>query len=219
MIKSAFMACGARYLCLTTQDFDKGIASRLYEEASQHILESVQNPDRNSAMCAAAAVALNVYEVMCPTLMNRMNHTAGARALIKECGWDSRTPGVGRACFWTSIITELLHCLHFNWTISWHPDTWGVDMNMDDASSKIVGDEELWIYRIIYICAKISNFRSSPPQLQRDHQDNNIYLSSRCKEWDELTDLCDRWQEAIPRSMSPLSYISFSSQSALPQVW
>ncbi|RJE17668.1 hypothetical protein PHISCL_09993 [Aspergillus sclerotialis] len=219
MVKNAFIACGARHLCLTTQDFGKGIASCFYEEASRYIFESIQNPDRNSSMCASAALALNVYEAMCPTLMNDMYHTAGARALIKECGWDARTPGVGRACFWISIITELLHCLHFSWIMSWDPDTWGVDINIDDASSKIVGDEESWIHRIIYICAKISNFRSSARQLQMDNQDHNVHLSKRCKEWDELTDLCNRWYEAIPRSMAPLSYIPVSSSSALPQVW
>ena len=219
MVKHAFMACGARNLCLTTLDFDKNTALSLYEEASQRILDSVQNPNRNSAICAAAAVVLSVYEVMSPTITNDMNHTAGARALIRECGWDAKTPGIGGSCFWTSVITELLSCLHFNSAMSWDPDAWGVDMNMDAPSSKIAGDEEFWIYRIVYICAKISNLRSSACHMQMNHQEANIHLNQRCQEWDKLTDLCERWREAVPRSMAPLSYIPFPDTSALPQFW
>lgn len=199
--------------------FNEDMAFYYYKEASQTILDSIQDPDRNSAMCAAAAVALSVYEMMCPSMTYRMNHTAGARALIKECGWDSRTPGLGGACFWFNISLELLSCLRSNWTMSWDPDTWGVNMNMEDASSKIVGDEELWAYRIIYICAKISNFRASTLQLQAGGPETETDLNQQCQEWDKYTDWCDQWDKALPRSMIPLSYVAFPCDSAFPELW
>lgn len=199
--------------------FDEDIAFHLYEEASQNIINSLQNPVRSSEMCAAAAAALSVYEAMCPEMTHRMNHSAGARALIKECGWCARTPGLGGACFWFNISLELLKCLRFNWTTYWDPDTWGVNMNMDDASLKIVGDDELWIYRIIYICAKISNFRASTVQQQMSRPENELDPNQLCQEWDKYTNWCDRWQDAVPRSMMPLSYVTSPGNSPFPEIW
>lgn len=219
MIKTAFMACGARQLHLVNSACEEGDSLYLYDEASQHLLGSLQNPDRDSAMCAAAAVVLNIYELMCSTIMFRMNHSAGARALLKECGWDGKTPGLGGICFWLNVSMELLCCLRFNWTMAWDPVTWGVDMDMDDASSKIVGDEELWIHRIIFICAKVSDFRSSAPHQQTDHPDNNLNLSQRCQQWNKLKGWCDRWQDAVPRSIKPLSNVAAPDNSAFPEVW
>ncbi|RMJ23077.1 hypothetical protein PHISP_06053 [Aspergillus sp. HF37] len=114
---------------------------------------------------------------------------------------------------------ELLCCLRFNWTLAWDPDTWGVDMDMDDASSKIVGDEELWIHRIIYICAKVSDFRSPTSQHQSEHPDNNLDRCQRCQQWNKLKGWCDRWQDAVPRSMKPLSNVAAPDNSTFPEVW
>lgn len=211
------MACGARHLHLTIPIYEEGDTLYYYDEAAQHLRGSLQNPDRDSTMCAAAAVVLSICELMCSTTMFRMNHSA--RTLAKACGWDGRTPGLGGLCFWLSASMELLTCLHFNWTFSWDPDAWGIDMDMDDDSSKVVGDEELWIHRIIYICAKISNFRSSASPQQTDNPANGLTLSQRCHEWKKFNDWCDRWQEALPRSMMPLSYVLFPENSEFPKVW
>ena len=219
MIKNTFKACGVRHLYLTTLMFNEDMTFHLYDEASQNIINSLQHPVRDSEMCAAAAVALNAYEAMCPTMTHGMNHSAGARALIKECGWGARTPGLGGACFWFNISLELLNCLRFNWKMSWDPDTWGVDMSMDNASLKIVGDDELWIYRIIYTCAKISDFRASTVQQQVGHPENELNLNERFQEWDKYNNWCDLWQESVPRSMMPLSYVASPGNSAFPEIW
>jgi len=43
--------------------------------------------------------------------LQRMNHIAGARAPIKECGWSARSTGIGAACFlaecWNGIFKLL----------------------------------------------------------------------------------------------------------------
>ena len=55
--------------------------------------------------CAATAVVLNVYEIMSEKPTQRMSHIAGARALIRECGWNARSTGLGAACFVSTFAT------------------------------------------------------------------------------------------------------------------
>ncbi|EHK98736.1 hypothetical protein M7I_5486 [Glarea lozoyensis 74030] len=100
-----------------------------------------ENPDRDTVVCATTAVILNVYEIMSERAMQRMNHIAGARALIKECGWNARSTGIGQACFWLNVGMELLSCLHFNWKLAWEPDQWGVDMDFQRETE--FGKEEV----------------------------------------------------------------------------
>lgn len=223
MLLKAFMACGARHLALVNPSYDEEKPLHYYEAASRDLLTHLQDPDRDSVLCATTAVILNVYEVMCASAMHRMNHIAGARALIKECRWDARSVGLGRACFWLNVGMELLSCLHFNWTLAWDPDTWGVNLDLQPSQSTFAGDEDSWTYRIVYICAKIANFRSSIPHFQRlDPSLQDSQLPQRCQEWEMYNSWCDQWASVVPRSMRPFGYLQpwqTAGNSTFPEVW
>lgn len=224
MLLNAFLACGARHLHLVNPSYSEDRALHYYNAASRDLLALLQNPNRDVVLCATTAVVLNVYEVMCESAMHRMNHIAGARALIKECRWNARTPGIGGACFWLNVGMELLSCLHFNWQMAWDPDTWGIDMNMElSPTGNLVGDEELWTHRMVYICAKIANFRATIPQFQSlDRNAQEMRLNQRCQEWNTYKRWCDEWAKHVPRSMMPLGYLQpwqTNSESCFPEVW
>lgn len=224
MLLNSFLACGARHLHLVNPSFQDDRALHYYDAASRDFLASLQNPNRDTILCATTAVILNVYEVMCESNMQRMNHIAGARALIKECRWDAKTPGVGGACFWLNVGLELLSCLHFNWQLAWDPDTWGIDMNMDlSPPGSFTGDEELWTHRMLYICAKIANLRATIPTFQGlDRHAHDLRIGQRCQEWNTYKRWCDEWARRAPRSMMPLGYLQpwqTSSKSSFPEVW
>jgi hypothetical protein len=217
MLLNAFLACGARHLALVNPKYSEDKALHYYDTATRHLLQQLQNPDRDTVICATTAVILNVYEIMCEKALQRMNHIAGARALIKECGWNAQARGIGAACFWLNVGMELLSCLHFNWQVAWDPDEWGVDMNMSRETES--GKEELWTYRIVYIVAKVANFRASIPRTADSAQHT---LQNRYNEWKNLKDWADRWNENIPRTMHPMAYLypgSTLSGSAFPEVW
>jgi hypothetical protein len=94
------------------------------------------------AECATTAVVLNVYEIMSEKPAARMSHIAGARALIRECGWDAKSTGIASACFWLNIGMELLSCLAFNWQTAWDPDQWGLDLSFINNSNNSSLDGE-----------------------------------------------------------------------------
>lgn len=216
------MACGV-HLHPTVPANGEDKASYFYYGATQDLLSNLQNPDRDSTLCAVTATILGMYETMCSRDHHGLNHVAGARALIKECHWDARSPGLGGACFWLSIITELFICLRFNWALAWDPDTWGVDMNMDETRSNAIGGEELWTHRIVYICAKIINFWSSISQFQNlDHGVSETQMNQRFQEWDLYNKWCDQWAQALPRSMMPLGHVDpwqMNPKSEFPDIW
>ncbi|EEH22621.2 hypothetical protein PABG_04832 [Paracoccidioides brasiliensis Pb03] len=223
MLLSAFMACGARHLFLVNPSYGEEKALYYYNASTRDLLTCLQNPNRNAVLCATTAVILNVYEIMCEKAMQRMNHIAGARALIKECRWNAKSIGIGGACFWLNVGMELLSCLHFNWRMAWDPDTWDVDMNMGASQNSITGDEELWTHRMVYICAKIGNFRSTIPQFQNpDRAAHDMRLNQRIQEWNTYKGWCDEWARCVPRSMLPLGYLQTwqtNSKSSFPEVW
>jgi hypothetical protein len=221
MLKHAFLACGVRHLTLVNSAYPDEKALNYYNTATQLLLKSLQNPDRDSVLCATTATILNVYEVMSEKALQRMNHIAGARALIKECRWNATTAGIGGACFWLNVGLELFSCLHFNWGIAWDPDTWGVDMTM--VPQQYGGNEEDWCHKMLYILAKITNFRSSIPQFQEQtlHAEH-MRLQNRSQLWTSLKETCDRWDECIPLTMRPMAYLpsyQTASKSAFPEVW
>lgn len=221
MLLNAFLACGARHLTLVNPMYHEDKALYYYDTATTQLLRSLQNPDRDTVCCATTAVILNVYEIMSERAMQRMNHIAGARALIKECGWNAKSTGIGAACFWLNVGMELLSCLHFNWQVAWEPDQWGLDMDFQRETES--GKEEFWVHRMLYIVGKIANFRASIPRFQEPSpHDEQIRLQSRFAEWQRLKGLCDSWDESIPRTMQPLGYLhptQTSSKSAFPEVW
>ncbi|TVY32792.1 Adhesion and hyphal regulator [Lachnellula subtilissima] len=221
MLLNAFLACGARHLTLVNPVYQEDKALFYYDTATTQLLRALQNPDRDTDVCATTAVILNVYEIMSERAMQRMNHIAGARALIKECGWNARSTGIGAACFWLNVGMELLSCLHFNWKLAWEPDQWGVDMDFHQETE--FGKEEVWVHRMLYLVGKIANFRASIPRFREAlPHDENIRLQARASEWERLKNLCDSWNEKIPRTMQPMAYLSptqNASKSAFPEVW
>jgi hypothetical protein len=222
MLLNAFLACGARHLALVNPKYNEDKALHYYDTATRHLLDSLQNPNRDTVICATTAVILNVYEIMCERALQRMNHIAGARALIKECGWSARSTGIGAACFWLNVGMELLSCLHFNWQVAWDPDDWGLDMDFSRETDN--GREEIWTYRIVYIVAKVANFRATIPRNNGDLSSpgDQMRLQARYKEWQHLKSLADRWNDNIPRTMHPIAYLQPGqalSGSAFPEVW
>lgn len=224
MLLKSLLACGARHLSLVDSSYGADKASHFYDSASQDLTNALQDPNRDSVLSATAALVLSVYETMSSNLTHRVNHLAGSRALIRECGWTARSPGLGGACFWISVGMELLSCLHYDWAFSWDPDTWGVNMDMDQSHHPGPGGEDLWSHRMLYICAKISNFRTTLRQSQSatDHATQTARLNEQFQEWSLYNSWCDQWAKAVPRSMMPLGYLQpwqTNSKSVFPQIW
>jgi hypothetical protein len=217
MLLHAFLACGARHLALVNPKYSEEKALHYYDVATRDLLHSLQDPDRDTILCATTAVILNVYEIMGERALQRMNHIAGARALIKECRWNARSTGIGAACFWLNVGMEILSCLHFNWQVAWDPDEWGIEMDFTPETES--GKEEIWTHRILYVVARICNFRASIPRNQEVARQT---LQDRHNEWLRLKDMTDRWNENIPRTMHPMAYLypgQTISGSAFPEVW
>lgn len=196
----------------------------LYDEATRALLNAVHDSNRDSVLCAIVAVVLGFSESLTPLSMQHGDHIAGSRALIQECGWTAKTPGLGGACFRISISAELLSCVHHNWTLSWDPDTWGVDIDMDDVQANIGGNHDVWHHRILYICAKALILGSSLLQSQHlsDHGARADQLNNLFQEWALYTRWCDQWEKLIPRSLVPLGYLQpwqNVSKSVFPEVW
>ena len=221
MLLNAFLACGARHLTLVNPAFHEDKALHYYDTATRGLLKSLQNPNRDTIICATAAVILNVYEVMSERALQRMNHIAGARALIKECRWNARSAGIGAACFWLNVGMELLSCIHFNWQVAWNPDDWGIDLDMTRETR--AGQEEQWTYKVVYITAKVANFRASIPRFQEPNPTlQAMRMQSRCEEWNKLKSLCDTWNENVPRTMHPVAVLLphlTATKSNFPEIW
>ncbi|KAH7062012.1 hypothetical protein BKA63DRAFT_193189 [Paraphoma chrysanthemicola] len=217
MLLHAFLACGARHLALVNPKYSEEKALHYYDVATRDLLHSLQDPDRDTILCATTAVILNVYEIMGERALQRMNHIAGARALIKECRWNARSTGIGAACFWLNVGMEILSCLHFNWQVAWDPEDWGIEMDFTPETES--GKEEVWTHRILYIVARTCNFRASIP---RNADVARQTMHDRHAEWARLKDMTDRWNENIPRTMHPMAYLypgQTLSGSAFPEVW
>ncbi|KAH9889582.1 hypothetical protein F4778DRAFT_773227 [Xylariomycetidae sp. FL2044] len=219
MLLNALLACGVKHLTLT-QQYSDDKALFYYDTATTQLLRSLQNPERNTSECATTAVVLNVYEIMSEKPTQRMSHIAGARALIRECGWNAKSSGLGAACFWLNVGMELLSCLAFNWPTAWEPDQWGVDM--DFTPEKDNGHEEVWVHRMFYIVAKIANFRASIPKFENPSpHDEQIRAQLRTSEWQRLKKMCDDWNDACPRPMHPFGYLAPQpgAKSLFPNIW
>lgn len=88
-----------------------------------------------------------------------------------------------------------------------------------------LGDEDTWVHRILYITAKVANFRANHPlnipQFQEPSpHEEQVKLQSRFAEWQRLKDWCDMWNLNCPRSMRPYGYLfATSTDSVFPNVW
>ncbi|KAK3066290.1 hypothetical protein LTR53_017424 [Teratosphaeriaceae sp. CCFEE 6253] len=221
MLRHAFLACGARHLTLVNPAYPEAAALEYYDTSTRYLLQNLQNPARDTVICATTAVILNVYEIMSERALQRMNHIAGARALIKECGWDARARGIGAACFWLNVGLEVLSCLHFNWQVAWDPDDWGVDWDL--TREALNGREEVWTHRMLYILAKVCNFRATIPRhAEADPRDEGERLRRRGEEWARLRGWAEGWDDGVPRTMQPMGFLlaqQTTSASVFPEVW
>ena len=222
MLRYALLACGIRHLNLLNKTYPEEHALEYYNNATQLLLKSLQNPDRDSILCATAATILNVYEIMSETALQRMNHIAGARALIKECQWDANSTGIGAACFWLNVGLELFSCMHFNWSVAWDPDTWGINIHMDPQH--VGGQEEEWTHKMLWILSKITNFRAESQR--RYHHGSahaeQVRLRRRQSEWTFLKQFCDRWHKCVPPTMHAIGRVPAHMtrlRSAFPESW
>lgn len=223
MLLNALMACGARQIHSVDPMYAEHKASDLYHTASQDLLDCLRDPGRDSALCAITSIILSVYEMLSPRHSRGANHVIGARALIKECGWDAKTPGLGGGCFWLYNTVELLTCLRSSSGLLWKFDSWNEDMNMDEEQSQTIYNEEIWTHHIVYICAKVTSYRSSMDQFQElDRESDATTISQRCQEWDLYKKWCDQWDTTVPQSMKPLGYITppqTGTKSTFPVIW
>lgn len=223
MILKALMACGARLAHSTDQMYDEQKALDLYHTASQELLDCLRDPGRDSALCAIISIILSIYEMLSPRHSHSANHVIGARALIKECGWDANTPGLGGACFRLYSTVELLSCLRPSPCLLWNFDSWDEDMNMDEEQSHAIFNEEIWTHHMVYICAKVTSYRFSMDQFQElDREADATTISQRCQEWDLYKKWCDQWNSAVPQTMKPLGYIAppqTGTESTFPVIW
>ncbi|KAL4949210.1 hypothetical protein BDW69DRAFT_174871 [Aspergillus filifer] len=192
-----------------------------FAAAAQMLSASLASQQTDSSLCAAAALILEVAEKLLvgqdSNLSIRFENSA--RALIRECQWNTQTSGLGGACSWISIVIELLECITFQTPLGWDPDTWGVGMNFA-AEPSLTGNEHLWVQRIVYICAKVSGFRS--PNTRRNRSSTRNAGTQRLQEWNQYNDWCEKWFTSIPRSMLPLGHIQpwqRHPQSAFPELW
>ncbi|KAK3988212.1 putative transcription factor [Cladorrhinum sp. PSN332] len=242
MLLNACLACGVKRLSPTDE---KGEV--YYDTATTQMMRSLQNPDRNTSETSITAVVLNVYETMMDTPTQRLHHISGARALIRECGWDATSTGLAAACFWLNVGLEVLTCLSQNWKTAWDPDDWGMDLEFTTwivgshsgsvvgshasetretheaakAADSLVATEELWTQRIFYIMAKVVNFRATIPRFQEPSpHDEQVRLQSRFAEWNRLKALLDAWNYNCPRSMQSFGYsLERSTRSVFPNIW
>jgi hypothetical protein len=194
MLLNALLACGARHLTLIGQH--SGEKAEYYYNLATTQLFSEQARERSPSESALTAVVLTAYNVMTDRPSDRMGHIASTRALIKDCGWNAASTGLGVACFWVNVGMEVLSCISFGWQTAWDPDQWGLDLEFatlgaasrsgsrsvagsDDIwSGRVEGlpvandnletadEEELYLHRIFYIMAKVANFRANTPQFQ-----------------------------------------------------
>ncbi|KAK4151796.1 hypothetical protein C8A00DRAFT_45069 [Chaetomidium leptoderma] len=150
MLLNALLACGAKHLTLIgAHDGEK--ADYYYGMATAQLLRSLKERDRDLGECALTAIVLNAYDIMSDKITQRMGHIASTRALVRECGWDASSTGLGAACFWVNVGMEVLSCISFGWPTAWEPDQWGLDLEFAtlgaasrSGSRSVAGSDDIW---------------------------------------------------------------------------
>ncbi|KAL4979526.1 hypothetical protein BDW66DRAFT_168608 [Aspergillus desertorum] len=221
LLRAVITACVGCYVSIHLSN-EASERVRYYDAAALMLSDSTANLHRDPSLCATAALILEIAEVLIlGPIESGMRIRAGnsARCLIRECQWTTRTQGLGGACSWLSILMELLDCIAFRQTVVWDPDSWGVEMGFV-AEPSIAGNEAVWTQRIIYICTKVSDFRSS--NIKGIGNSSRYAEAQRLEQWSLYTEWCDKWLCSIPRSMLPLGNVQpwqRNPQSVFPQVW
>ncbi|KAL4919844.1 hypothetical protein BDW62DRAFT_34841 [Aspergillus aurantiobrunneus] len=222
LLRAALAACAG---CSPSTQISNEPNERLrcYTNATQMLSDSLVSLHRDPSLCAIAALIIEVAEMLVlGPIESGMCIRAGnsARSLIRECNWNTHTQDLSGACSWISIIMELLDCITFRQTIVWEPDSWGVDMSFPVQPSPITGEEESWTQRIIYVCARVSDFRASSNRQARTS--TRTANAQRLQEWTLYAEWCDKWFASVSRSMLPLGRVQpwqRNSQSVFPDIW
>ncbi|KAL2810721.1 hypothetical protein BJX63DRAFT_444481 [Aspergillus granulosus] len=214
MLYAAFAACAG-------SASDDGM--RLYNTAVQTLSESLSDPLRDSALCATTAVILEVAKllVLGPIETQRPPAESTARSLIRECQWSTQSLGLGKVCSWANIVMELLDCLVSHRALVWDPDTWGVDMNFAQVQPSVTGKEEVWAQRMIYLCAKVTDFWTASLHSGRQ-AGTSTDIHHRLQEWTVYNRWCDKWIALAPRSILPLGELQSwqaNHHTVFPQIW
>jgi len=98
-------------------------------------------------------------------------------------------------------------------------------MDFNGPVSNQHGNDETWTQRMVYIVAKIVNFRvdhASSMEFTRSPREEQIKRQARTNEWQHLKGLLDSWNRHVPRPMHPLGYIDpYKTRlgSSFPEVW
>ncbi|KAL3492799.1 hypothetical protein BJX62DRAFT_202386 [Aspergillus germanicus] len=214
MLYAACAACAGSFS-------DDGM--RLYNIAVQMLSESLSDPLRDMNLCAATAIIIEVAETLVFGPINsaqRPRPEKTARPLVRECQWSTHSQGLGKACSWTSIVMELLDCLISHRNLAWDPDTWSIDMNFPQAQPSITGNEETWAQRMIYICAKVTDFWTA--SLHSGQKPSVNEASQRLQQWSIYNGWCERWKTLVPRSMLPFGELQSwqaGYHTVFPQIW
>ena len=217
MLLCAVLACGACHLSLANNYYAHSTGQDLYDKATSTLLRQLQDPHRNICLCAITALVLNVFEMMTEGALQKMNHIAGARALVKECGWNANSSGTAAGCFWFNISTELVNSNIYNWTTAWNPDEWGYQFakfrsDVKPMENARTADE--WVHAILYIFARIINYSLTAMQsLVPENLDADAGTS-----WESLEDLCSWWWRSVPQELQPLMNIQRSTTSSFPYI-
>ena len=107
-----------------------------------------------------------------------------------------------------------------NLRVAWEPDEWGIDLDWTQhqhlQSARV--NDEAWTQKILYIVAKIINFRAAG-KAEGSLIDSPMVRQTRVNEWHHLKSLLETWQRHSPRSMHPVGYIDPSPTSSFPEVW
>ncbi|KAK3306473.1 uncharacterized protein B0T15DRAFT_393431 [Chaetomium strumarium] len=171
MLLNAMLACGAKHLALIgAQDGEK--ADYYYDMATTQLMRSQQSRDRDLTECALTAVVLNAYDIMGDRLNHRLGHIASTRALIRGCGWDASSAGLGAACFWVNVGMEVLSCISFGWPTAWDPDQWGLDLEFAilggvsrSRSRSVATSDDIWSVQVENGGARHPTVENNPEQL------------------------------------------------------
>ena len=215
MLLYAVLSCGACHLSLVNKYYAHSTSQDLYDKAVSTLFRQLQDPSRDIYLCAITALVLNAFELMTEEALQKMNHIAGARALVKECGWDANSSGMAVGCFWFSIATEILNCAVYNWTTGWNPNEWGFRLEKTRSDVKPMENTRTadeWIYAILHILARIIN-HSLMQSLVHEEWDADAGTS-----WESLEHLCSWWWRSIPHELRPLMNSEKSATSSFPYI-
>jgi hypothetical protein len=84
-------------------------------------------------------------------------------------------------------------------------------------------DEQTWVYRALYIVAKVTNFRAGATKSDdMNPSDEQSWIGNRLSQWYELKRLSDSWNTRCPRIMQPIGYVKAgrsASMSMFPRIW